>query len=161
MNEHGLKFATFKTINPVCRSSFFPVSIDNYTVRLIDNYLDCTAFFYLGQGDRHYREIPTALRYNVSTPLLSDHFVVKCTKSKNVLSPDSRSSYPKVPYISIRYDHKVRQRLAAATKQKDDYNVLILGLDSVSRLQFERMLPKTYAYVTEKLGGIVLNGEFI
>lgn len=69
--------------------------------------------------------------------------------------------YPDIPYISIRYDRNVRQRHAAIPKQKDGLNILILDLDSVSRLQYERMLPKTYAYITKKLNGIVLKGQFI
>lgn len=145
----------------MCRSRFSPVSINNYTVQLIQNYLTCTVLFYLGQGDRRYREIPIALPYNVTISLLSDYFIVKCNQAKNALSSKQRISYPKVPYISIRYDHKVRQRLAAVTKQKNDLNILILGLDSVSRLQFERMLPKTFAYVTKELDGIVLKGQLI
>ncbi len=58
--------------------------------------------------------------------------------------------------IAIRYDSKVRRRLAAVTKQKDDLDALILGLDSVSRLEFERMSAETFAYITGKLDGIAL-----
>jgi hypothetical protein len=120
----------------------------------------CTVLFYVGQGDHHYREIPIVLPYNVNISLLSDHFIVQCSRPKNPLSPLKRPSYSKFPYVSIRYDRNVRQRLAAVTKQNQDYNILILGLDSVSRLQFERMLPKTFAYLTKKLDGIVLKGQF-
>lgn len=38
------------------------------------------------------------------------------------------------------------------------YNVLMFGFDSLSRNAFMRKLPRTYAYLTEKLGGIVLKG---
>ena len=38
------------------------------------------------------------------------------------------------------------------------FNVLILGLDSVSRMAMQRLFPKTYTYVTDTLGGIVLEG---
>jgi hypothetical protein len=114
----------------------------------------------LGQGDRHYREIPIALPYNVNISLLSDHFIVRCVKSNHISSSVKRTSYQTVPYISVRYDQNVRRRLASVIKEKDDFNVLILGLDSVSRLQFERMLPKAFAYITKELDGIVLKGQF-
>ena len=38
------------------------------------------------------------------------------------------------------------------------YNVLMLGFDSVSRMTFMRFLPKSYQYLIEELGGIVLKG---
>jgi len=37
-------------------------------------------------------------------------------------------------------------------------NVLVLGLDSVSRLAFMRTLPKSYEYLTDSLGAVVLKG---
>lgn len=115
----------------------------------------------MGQGDGQYEQISIILHYNVSVSILSDHFIVQCNKSKNELSSVSQASSFEVPYISIRYDRKIRRRLATVTKQKDDFNILILGLDSVSRLQFERMLPKTFAYITKKLNGTVLKGQCI
>lgn len=87
-----------------------------------------------------------------------DHFIVRCNQSKTILPLINRTSHLEVPYISIHYARSIRQRLAAVTKKKDDFNILILGLDSVSRLQYERMLPKTYAYITKKLNGIALKG---
>lgn len=38
------------------------------------------------------------------------------------------------------------------------FNVIMFGLDSLSRNAFMRKLPKTYEYLTEKLGGVVLKG---
>lgn len=150
MSTHGLRFANYKTINPVCHSKFFPVSIDNFTVRLIRKDLTCSVIFYLGRGDRHYTPTPVSLPYNVNISLLSDQFTVQCNRLLKQL--------PTVPYMSIRYDKDVRQRLAKTKTYADDPNILILGLDSVSRMQFERMLPKTFAYINKDLDGIVLNG---
>lgn len=161
LNADNLKFAVPAIIYSKCKSSFFPVSIDNYAVRLIHKHLICTVFFYLDQGDLPYRETPIVLPYNVSISLLSDYFTIQCQQSNDKLPSVKRISYPGLPYASISYDHNVRWRLAAVTKQKNDFNVLILGLDSVSRLQFERMLPKTFAYITKELDGIVLKGRFI
>ncbi|EDW15152.1 uncharacterized protein LOC6573625 [Drosophila mojavensis] len=38
------------------------------------------------------------------------------------------------------------------------YNVLMFGFDSLSRNAFIRKLPRTYAYLTQQLGAIVLQG---
>lgn len=38
------------------------------------------------------------------------------------------------------------------------YNVLMFGFDSVSRMTFMRLLPKTFSYFITELGGIVLKG---
>lgn len=38
------------------------------------------------------------------------------------------------------------------------FNVLIFGFDSLSRLALMRKMPKTYEYLTEELGGDVLEG---
>ena len=37
-------------------------------------------------------------------------------------------------------------------------NILMMGFDSVSRLMWQRNLPKTYTYLTESLGSVVLSG---
>ena len=37
-------------------------------------------------------------------------------------------------------------------------NILMMGFDSVSRLMYQRNLPKTFAYLTESLGAVVLKG---
>ena len=36
-------------------------------------------------------------------------------------------------------------------------SVLMIGLDSMSHLSYQRKMPKTYAYVKDTLGGVVLN----
>lgn len=37
-------------------------------------------------------------------------------------------------------------------------NVLVFGLDSISRLSMMRLLPRTYTFLTESLGAVVLRG---
>ena len=70
-----------------------------------------------------------------------------------------KTFYPKLPYASIHYDSNIRQRLEKFPKNEDDdFNILVLGFDSVSRLQFQRMLPQAYDYLTKKLDSIILKG---
>ena len=37
-------------------------------------------------------------------------------------------------------------------------NILMFGFDSVSRMTWMRNLPKSHAYLTQQLGGMVLEG---
>lgn len=37
----------------------------------------------------------------------------------------------------------------------------MLGLDSMSRLTFMRKLPQTFAFLTQQLGAVVLQGELM
>jgi hypothetical protein len=40
------------------------------------------------------------------------------------------------------------------------YNILMFGFDSVSRMTFMRLLPKTYSFLIKELGAVVMKGEF-
>lgn len=118
--------------------------------------IDCNAIFYLGEGDKPHRRIPIPLIYNLSIPLLSDYFTIECDDiTKKVV-------YPKLPYATIHYNPTTRQRLTnIKQKHEEDFNILMLGLDSVSRLQFQRMLPQTYNYMTKQLDAHILQGLLI
>lgn len=155
MNNQELAFAIPKRVEPKCQSWFQPVVIENFAIRLVIPDVTCTAMFHLSQGDRPAQIIPVSLIYNLDVPLLSDHFIVQCD------DPKKQKFYPKLSFASIHYNPIVRQRLAANSKKDehdDNYSILVLGLDSISRLQFQRMLPQTYHYLTKNLDAIVLKG---
>ena len=159
MNNDELDFTIPKSTQPKCRSWFYPIVIENYNLRLIIPDIDCDAIFYLGEGDRSYRKVSIRLIYNLNIPLLNDHFTIQCD------DPKKKNFYAKLPYASIHYNPTVRQRLENFQNKKeddddDDFNLLVLGLDSISRLQFQRMLPQTYDYLTKELNGIILKGLF-
>ena len=117
--------------------------------------------FVLGRGDGQYYDVPITLVYNLSVILISDFFTVECEDhSAQNASTKKRSFYPKLPYASIHYNPTIQQRLAKVKRRDDDFNVLILGLDSISRLQFERMLPQTYQYITQDMNGTILQGLY-
>ncbi|KAL3848085.1 hypothetical protein ACJMK2_018966 [Sinanodonta woodiana] len=48
--------------------------------------------------------------------------------------------------------------LKEATSSVIGLNVLIFGLDSMSHLAWQRKLPKTYSYLKDSLGSVILNG---
>ncbi|CAF0794384.1 unnamed protein product [Adineta ricciae] len=135
-----------------CNAKSYPVIIENNRIRLSHPYIDCIVTFYLGEGDAPYKMTSTKLIYNQNTQLLSDYFVLKCDRTMR------RSVSSGVPYASVHYNEHVHKRLANFPRKEDEFNVLILGIDSVSRLQFERMLPKTFHYLTKELETIVLKG---
>ncbi|CAF1010931.1 unnamed protein product [Adineta steineri] len=153
LNTGNLYMNIEKIPQPTCQSWFYPVIIDNYNIRLILSYLNCTVIFYYGQGDKRYQQIPIVLIYNSSIPLLSDHFTIQC---QDIIK---KKFYPILPYTSIHYNRDIRERLTNVEKENDeDFNVLILGFDSISRLQFQRMLPETFDYITKQLDAIILKG---
>lgn len=85
-------------------------------------------------------------------PLESDFFHVKCESKdghtwKNIMA-------------GVFRNESVVRRVKAA-KLPDHamkLNVLMFGLDSMSRLHYMRKLPKTYKYLTEVLKSVVLKG---
>jgi hypothetical protein len=95
----------------------------------------------------------------MNIPLISDYFTVQCNDSINEgVHVKKATFYPKLPFASIHYNPKIRERLANVKKQDDDFNILVIGLDSLSRLQFERMLPLTFDYLTKQLDATILKG---
>ncbi len=154
LDNDELDFTISKNIKPKCQSWFYPVIIENYNIRLILPHLTCNAIFHLGEGDGSYRKVPVTLIYNIDIPLLSDYFTIQCSDPKKI------NFYPKLPYASIHYNPTIRQRLENIKKEEDDFDILVVGLDSISRLQFQRMLPKTYEYLIQELNAIVLKGLY-
>ena len=65
----------------------------------------------------------------------------------------SWSSYLAAPRVTVKVPPKLPQE-----PKRMPLNVLIWGHDSLSRNMFIRKLPKSYKYLMENLGGIVLNG---
>ena len=154
LNLERLNYVSTKKYRSKCHTWFHPIEIRNHHIRLVIPNINCDAIFYVSQGDRAVQKVPIHLVYNFDIPLLNDHFTVQCE------DPDRQKFYPKVPYASIHFNTKTRQRLAQFQKQNDDYDVLVLGFDSISNLQFQRMLPESYEYLTKNLGSTILQGRF-
>ncbi|XP_045168547.2 uncharacterized protein LOC123531552 [Mercenaria mercenaria] len=80
--------------------------------------------------------------------LVSDAFKVSCTASNgNKYSNMHACIAPQPSRMSRDY-----------SPRSENFNVLMLGLDSVSRHMYMRLLPKTHKYFTEVLGGSLLEG---
>ncbi|KFM58832.1 hypothetical protein X975_14483, partial [Stegodyphus mimosarum] len=85
-------------------------------------------------------------------PLEGDFFHVKCDsedklKWKNIMA-------------GVRRNETVVKRAKASKPPINSMklNVLMFGLDSMSRLHYMRKLPQTYRYLTEVLNAVVLKG---
>ena len=82
------------------------------------------------------------------TRLPSDFIYVNCTASDGKLYNNTHSGV-------LPHDTDTMSDLPEGTL---GLNILMMGFDSVSRLMWQRNLPKTYAYLTESLGAVVLRG---
>ena len=82
------------------------------------------------------------------TRLPSDFIYVNCTASDGKLYNNTHSGV-------LPHDTDTMPDLPEGAL---GLNILMMGFDSVSRLMWQRNLPKTYAYLTESLGSVVLNG---
>lgn len=86
-------------------------------------------------------------------PLEGDFFHVKC---------DSRDKLTwKNIMAGVRRNETLAKRLKSVRSQTEPsmkLNVLMFGLDSMSRLHYIRKMPKTYKYLTKVLKGVVLKG---
>ena len=84
-----------------------------------------------------------------NTNLLTDAFEVMCTSTSGKKYSNIHACISQTP------SSKTSSETSTNT---DRFNVIILGLDSLSRAMFQRVLPNTHAYFTEVLGGTVLEG---
>ncbi|XP_060071100.1 uncharacterized protein LOC132551013 [Ylistrum balloti] len=80
----------------------------------------------------------------------ADYFVVRCR------NPSGKIKYENLHQKIDRKTHEKKTEFKDETEE--DLNVIMFGIDSVSRLGAIRKLPKTVKYLTETLGGYVFKG---
>ena len=85
---------------------------------------------------KDYTFNPSAYEYNVEYPDF-DQFVAQIVPKQDVLKRISE----------LPPQHRSSERM----------NIFIFALDSMSHLTYQRKLPKTYAYLKNRLGAIILN----
>ena len=81
-------------------------------------------------------------------PIISDFFTIECTAEDNKTYKNIHSgiSYKQNILGENNIEHKEQQ-----------LNVLMLGFDSTSHLDWLRNLPKSHNYFTKQLNGIIMN----
>lgn len=88
---------------------------------------------------------------DIYTLTKSDHVKVKCVgQHHNSMRRSKWTGH------SIGFRTSV-ERKPSPRGREDSLNVLIFGFDSTSKNGFIRMMPKSYAYLVNELGGIVLD----
>lgn len=80
--------------------------------------------------------------------LLSDAFKVSCIAADGY-------KYSNTHACIAQQSPRIPVKMSSSS---ENFNVLILGLDSLSRQMFMRLLPKTHKYFTEVLDGSLLEG---
>ncbi len=55
---------------------------------------------------------------------------------------------------------RVKQAAKSRSKLWSGLDVYFLGFDSLSRMTFQRKLPKTYRYLTQNMEAVVLEGMY-
>lgn len=97
-----------------------------------------------------YDVVYVSCRNYFGFPVYSNvHAVLRIPTARTAKNSPHRASSNK--YASVN------SSLSATTSAKLP-NVLVFGLDSISRLSMMRLLPRTYTFLTESLGAVVLRG---
>ena len=87
---------------------------------------------------------------------ISDEFIqVECKYKIKTVYLELHSFLPKKPKVLERVHMKMLNE--SKKSQEDKLNVMILGIDTLSRLNFHRTMKKSSKTV-EKLGGIEFHG---
>ena len=101
-----------------------------------------------GPNDHSVMQMET-INITHGDPITSDFFTVKCVGDL------SKKMYQNL-HSGI---YKKKAKVFPLPINAMGLNVLILGLDSVSRMCMQRYFPNTHAYFKETLGGILLEGH--
>ncbi|GFS00643.1 hypothetical protein ElyMa_002819400 [Elysia marginata] len=84
----------------------------------------------------------------------SEFIHVNCfsdSKEENIISKSFFSLVPTRRHLDKLYDVKLNKR-RVKYQPRETLNVVIVGIDGLSRHQFMRTMPKTYKYLTRALG---------
>lgn len=135
------------------------VYVENGTLKISKDAIDkhgtivCAYIpLYRGDDDFKVREGNRIFPVIDQMPLITDFFKVDCRSKDGAIYSNIHSG--------IAYDSslKMRHLWNPLNKNALGFNVLMLGFDSVSRMSFIRMLPKTYDYIVKELGIVILKG---
>lgn len=113
----------------------------------------CGMTLLLRDDDFQVKDGSRVFPINDGMPLISDFFKIDCRSQKDGIIYSNIHS-------GIAYDSTLQARpiFNKLSKNALGYNVFVLGFDSVSRMSWMRMLPKTYEYIVKELGAIILKG---
>ncbi|CAD6242737.1 GSCOCG00009554001-RA-CDS [Cotesia congregata] len=116
--------------------------------------------------DNFVKYDPLCHKFNSSTTITAEFIKVECFKNSKQIYRDYHFFVPRKPIVEERCHAAEKKRKEERKKhetEKDDNNndnhlsILILGLDSVSRMNFHRMMPKTIETL-KSMGAIEMMG---
>lgn len=112
--------------------------------------VSCTYVHLIRNGDDTYRE-EFHYNYKAGSPLLGEAFVADChTADGKLTHRNLHVGVPSVPDLQQRHDQSGKTQLGL--------DVYIYLLDSMSRVNFMRKLPKFYDVLTGQMGAAVMEG---
>ncbi|KAH8276394.1 hypothetical protein KR018_000281, partial [Drosophila ironensis] len=125
-------------------------SIDDWSV------VHCNYTMYIRRTDMilaHSKSVPIKFAKKVQLPLPTEIVCIECFNHKNISFNNDCHFFvpPKKP-------RKKQPESASANRTKERISVMILGIDSVSHLNFLRQMKKSSAYVREKLNHVEMWG---
>ncbi|CAD5118659.1 unnamed protein product [Dimorphilus gyrociliatus] len=113
-------------------------------------HVTCDATPYKRIDDATYEALAEVKGLTSGSPVPADFFELTCRGMKE----GTISTYSNY-HAAIKTRKEIDERPVTSDKK---WNVIMFGFDSVSRMQWMRLLPKTYAFLTKELGSVVLEG---
>lgn len=113
-------------------------------------HVTCDAIPYKRISDTDFKQLPEVKGLGNGSPVPADFFELICRGMKD----GTISSYSNF-HAAIKRRKEIDARPLPSDKK---WNIIMFGFDSVSRMQWMRLLPKSYEYLTKKLGSVILEG---
>ncbi|XP_023214380.1 uncharacterized protein LOC111617303 [Centruroides sculpturatus] len=122
-----------------------------------ENDIDCCyrPFYrpYEAKRDNEIRYDKTCVNFTSETTVNDEFVSVECWKNNTIIHKIFHSFIHDKPRVEAR-----AMRINQLLKKKDLYSVMIIGVDSVSRLNMHRQLPKTLEYLKTNMDAIEMYG---
>lgn len=160
LNPYNKELMQFIRAEPpiVCNPKQNWIYVENGTVRVSKSAVEkhgvivCAYIpLYRGNGDFSVYEGNKIFPVMDKMPLISDFFKIDCRSKDGSIYSNIHSGIAYDPSLHIRHMWNPLPKTALG------YNVLMFGFDSVSRMSWIRMLPKSYEYMVRE-GFVILKG---
>ncbi|CAH2240613.1 uncharacterized protein LOC120637128 [Pararge aegeria] len=93
----------------------------------------------------------TCVEFSNSIEVMNEFVRVSCIYKEEILYEQFFLFTPKKPFLSFK------EEFVEIPQNQTAYNIIIVGIDAISRLNFYRTMPKTLAYLKKK-GAIEFHG---
>lgn len=174
LDESITEFVAYPDKLPVCPHSNYPLTGHNYTHLWINKNKE-TLLHYKIVGEEHltccYKSFyrPSAVE-DIYSHSIDDRIVYNnCIRFSNIIKVTDdefvaiecyygeKTVYKQYYIFAPKKEIVLHDNLLEISENKSAYNVLILGIDNVSRMNFHRTMPKTMNYLLDN-GAIELMG---